>query len=125
VILDTNALSAFAEGSTLVAAALRSSVQPAVPVVVLGEYLYGIAHSTRRRIYETWLNRYLPTFRVLEITMGTAAEYAAIRSELKQAGRPIPANDVWIAALCRQHELPLLSRNGHFDYVRHLRRTEW
>lgn len=125
MILDTNALSAFAEGSTVVAAALRSSVQPALPVVVLGEYLYGIAHSTRKRTYETWLDRYLPTFRVLEITAETAAEYAAIRSELRQAGRPIPANDAWIAALCRQHELPLLSRDSHFDYVRNLRRTEW
>jgi tRNA(fMet)-specific endonuclease VapC len=125
VILDMNALSAFAEGSTRIAAALQGRVQPAVPVVVLGEYLHGIAHSTRRRIYETWLDRYLTTFRVLEITMETAAECAAIRSELKQLGKPIPANDVWIAALCRQHELPLLSRDGHFDRVRHLLRKEW
>jgi len=57
--------------------------------------------------------------------METAAEYAAIRSELKQVGRPIPANDVWIAALCRQHKLPVLSKDRHFDRVKGLRRVQW
>ena len=36
---------------------------------------------------------------------------------LKQSGRPLPSNDLWIAALARQHRLPLLSRDGHFDFV--------
>jgi predicted nucleic acid-binding protein len=45
--------------------------------------------------------------------------------ELRQAGRPIPANDIWIAALCRQHELPLLSRDRHFDTVSGIQPLEW
>ena len=43
--------------------------------------------------------------------------YAAINLELRQTGKPIPTNDLWIAALCRQHDLPLLSRDRHFDAV--------
>jgi predicted nucleic acid-binding protein len=45
--------------------------------------------------------------------------------ELKRAGTPIPSNDVWIAALCRQHSLPVVSRDRHFDAVPGLKRLHW
>jgi tRNA(fMet)-specific endonuclease VapC len=125
VILDTNALSAFADGSSRVGTILKAAEQPSVPVIVLGEFQYGVTHSTRSRYYEEWLERYLPGFRILEITTGTAAEYAGIRSELRRVGTPIPSNDLWIAALCRQHALPVLSKDRHFDRVKGLRRVEW
>jgi predicted nucleic acid-binding protein len=125
VIVDTNALSAFADGSSLAIAALQAVGEVAVPVIVLGEFRYGIRHSRRHREYETWLERYLPAFRVLEVTAETALEYAQVRSELRHLGKPIPCNDVWIAALCRQHGLPLLSRDAHFDHVKKLRRQTW
>lgn len=125
MIVDTNALSAFADGSSLAIAALQSAGEVSVPVIVLGEFRYGITHSRRHREYEAWLEQYLAAFRVLEVTNETAVEYALLRSELRHLGRPIPANDVWIAALCRQHDLPLLSRDAHFDHVRRLRRQTW
>ena len=125
MIVDTNALSAFADGSSLAIAALQAAGEVSVPVIVLGEFRYGITHSRRRREYEAWLEQYLPAFRVLEVTAETAVEYAQLRSELRQLGRPIPANDIWIAALCRQHDLPLLSRDAHFDHVKKLRRQAW
>jgi predicted nucleic acid-binding protein len=56
---------------------------------------------------------------------GTAEHYAEIRVELKRSGRPIPVNDLWIAALARQHALPLLSRDQHFEFVRGLERIGW
>lgn len=125
VVLDTNALSAVADGSQLVGMALTATEQFAVPVIVLGEYRYGVAHSKRRHDYEAWLDRYLSLFRVLEITKDTALAYSDIRSELRRIGKPIPANDAWIAALCREHDLPLLSRDGHFDRVKGLKRITW
>jgi tRNA(fMet)-specific endonuclease VapC len=125
VIVDTNALSAFADGSSLAIAALQVAGEVSVPVIVLGEFRYGITHSRRHREYEAWLAQYLSAFRVLEVTVETAVEYALLRSELRHLGRPIPANDVWIAALCRQHNLPLLSRDAHFDHVKRLRRQTW
>jgi predicted nucleic acid-binding protein len=125
VIVDTNALSAFADGSALAIAALQAASEVSVPVIVLGEFRYGIMHSRRHREYEAWLEEYLPAFRVLEVTVETTVEYALLRSELRHLGRPIPANDVWIAALCRQHGLPLLSRDAHFDHVKRLRRQVW
>ena len=125
MILDTNALSAYADGAPQAGAALRGIEGVAIPVIVLGEYRYGVAHSTRRREYQAWLERYLPNFRILEVTAETATAYAAIRSELRQLGEPIPSNDIWIAALCRQHRLPLLSRDRHFDRIQGLRRLVW
>ena len=125
MIVDTNALSAFADGSSLAIAALETAGEVSVPVIVLGEFRYGITHSRRRREYEAWLEQYLSAFRVLEVTAETAVEYAVLRSELRQLGRPIPANDIWIAALCREHNLPLLSRDAHFDHVKRLRRQTW
>ena len=125
MILDTNALWAFADGVPLAVAAVEAANDVAIPVIVLGEFRYGVPHSKRRREYEAWLDRYLPVFRVLDITAETASEYALIRSELRLLGKPIPANDVWVAALCREHDLPVLSRDGHFDHVHELRRLDW
>ena len=62
---------------------------------------------------------------VLVVDAETARAYALIRRELKEAGKPIPDNDLWIAALVRQHALPLLSNDTHFDYVKGLTRTGW
>jgi len=125
VILDTNGLSGVAEGAPSLEPVLRQAAEVAVPVIVLGEYRYGIRQSRHRRRYEEWLMDSLRYFRVLPVDEETAVRYAAIRSELKNAGTPIPANDAWIAALCRQHSLPLVSRDRHFDHVRGLRRIEW
>jgi predicted nucleic acid-binding protein len=125
LILDTNALSAVAEGDPALGPLLRKAVQIAIPVIVLGEYRYGISHSRNRRQYEEWLTEYLPNFRILEVEERTTIPYGAVRSELKRAGTPIPSNDVWIAALCRQHVLPLLSRDRHFDLVPGIQRVNW
>lgn len=125
MILDTNALSAFVDGDAAVGAILRHETRPAIPVIVLGEFRYGIATSRHRAAYEAWLDTYLPHFDVLTVTEETAAVYAAIRVGLKQAGQPIPANDAWIAALALQHRQPVLSLDRHFDAVRGLRRRDW
>lgn len=125
MILDTNGLSAVAEGESALEPILRKAAQIAIPVIVLGEYRYGISLSRNRKHYERWLAEYLPTFRILDVDERTTLSYSTVRTELKRAGTPIPSNDVWIAALCRQHSLPLLSRDRHFDAVAGIRRVEW
>jgi tRNA(fMet)-specific endonuclease VapC len=92
---------------------------------VLGEYRYGIQQSRDRQRYEQWLTETLRNYRVLDVDEETANSYATIRTELKRAGTPIPSNDVWIAALCRQHSFSLLSRDRHFDLVRGIERIDW
>jgi tRNA(fMet)-specific endonuclease VapC len=125
VILDTNGLSAVADGDAALEPILRSAAELAVPVVVLGEYRYGIQQSRARQRYEQWLTEMVCDYRVLDIDEDTAISYAAIRTELKKAGTPIPSNDVWIAALCRQHSLSVISRDQHFDLVRGIERISW
>jgi tRNA(fMet)-specific endonuclease VapC len=125
VILDTNGLSALADGEPALKPVLRRAAQVAIPVIVLGEYRYGISQSRNHIHYEQWLAEYLPSFRILDIDERTTISYSAVRRELKKAGTPIPSNDVWIAALCRQHSLPLLSRDRHFDAVSEITRIDW
>lgn len=125
MILDTNALSAFADGDAGVGDVLRAQARAAIPAVVIGEFRYGIAQSKRRSSYEVWLASTLIHFDILPVTEETAIAYAALRVALKRAGRPIPANDAWIAALALQHRLPILSRDQHFDVVPHLDRRSW
>lgn len=125
MILDTNALSAFVDGDAGVGDVLRRQPRAAIPVIVLGEFRYGIAASRRRAAYEAWLQSHIPHFDILEVTDDTAVAYAALRVALKRKGRPIPANDAWIAALALQHRLPVLSRDEHFDVVPDLERRGW
>jgi tRNA(fMet)-specific endonuclease VapC len=125
VILDTNGLSGVADGEEGLEPLLRKAAEIAVPAIVLGEYRYGISHSRNRPYYEQWVTEHLSTFRILDVDEETTIPYSAIRTELKKAGTPIPSNDVWIAALCRQHSLPVVSRDRHFDLVSGIRRLSW
>jgi tRNA(fMet)-specific endonuclease VapC len=125
MILDTNALSAAADDDPAIIALLSRADQVAIPVIALGEYRYGIAQSRHRASYAKWLNGLLHDCLVLDANEPTTHYYAEIVLELKQKGKPIPTNDIWIAALCRQHSLPLLSRDRHFDLVPGLKRIDW
>jgi predicted nucleic acid-binding protein len=125
LILDTNALSAAAEEHPGVIKFLAVAQQLALPVVVIGEYRYGISQSRHRARYRRWLEALINDCTVLDITDQTTHHYAAISVELRKRGKPIPTNDLWIAALCRQHDLPLLSRDHHFDVVFGIRRLDW
>ena len=125
MIADTNGLSYLADGDLRVRDLVAQADALEIPAVVLGEYRYGLGQSRHKETQQRWLQNLLSRSRVLNITEETAFWYAEIRLELKRAGQPIPANDLWIAALCRQHNLPLLSRDRHFDNVAGLRRIAW
>ena len=125
MILDTNALSAFVDGDAGVGEVLRRQAHAAIPVIVLGEFRYGIAESRHRAAYEGWLAHNLAHFDILSVTEATTTAYARLRIALKREGHPIPANDAWIAALALQHRLPVLSRDRHFDVVAGLERIGW
>lgn len=125
MILDTNALSALARADWSLKARIESASRLAVTLISLGEYHFGLLGSSYRTELEGWLEALLAHTDLLQPDLRTLPHYAAIRQELKTAGTPIPANDVWIAALARQHQMPLVSRDRHFDHVRGLRRIDW
>ena len=90
MILDTNALSAWAEGHAAVESPLRVAQRLVVPSVVLGEYYFGIRQSRHRNRYEDWLARYLPLTEIALVTSATADAYADIRLELRRRAERSP-----------------------------------
>ena len=125
MILDTNAVSALLGGDSGIEDALHSAEMHHLPVIVVGEYLFGLKQSADRRRLNSVFQRLIVGSIVLELDQETGEFYAQIRYELKQKGRPIPDNDIWIAALSRQHNLSVVSDDSQFDVVDGLRRISW
>lgn len=125
MILDTNALSAWAEGASGIESALRNADQLVLPVIALGEYEFGIRQSRHRDRYIEWLTANLAFVEIAAVTAPMTRIYADLRLRLKKVGTPIPANDLWIASLVLHFDLPLLSNDRHFDHVPSLSRLNF
>jgi len=125
MMLDTNALSGWAAADAALLRVLPKDRIWHLPVVVLGEFLFGIRRSRERPRLERWIDEVKASCALAVVDDDTADHYATIREELRVAATPIPENDLWIAALCRQHHRALASRDSHFDQVRGLNRVAW
>jgi len=125
VILDTNAVSALLAGDRKLAEVLEPSDYHHLPLIVIGEYLFGLLLSRKRKKLQSLLGKLETESVVMAADRTTADWYATIRYELREKGRPIPENDVWIAALARQHTLEIVSNDTHFDRVDNIRRIGW
>ena len=89
---------------------------------MIGELRYGALNSRRASDNLADVERLVSRCRVLDVTASTAAMYAELRHGLKPRGKPIPENDLWIAALCVEHRVPLATLDVHFDVVEGLAR---
>ncbi|MEP6670986.1 MAG: type II toxin-antitoxin system VapC family toxin [Chthoniobacter sp.] len=125
MILDTNALSAFFEGDPPLKAIVAKAVKISLPVIVLGEYRFGLFGSRLRKVIEPALDGLQAMADILPVDAETVLPYAKLCDQLKRAGTPIPFNDLWIAALSVQHGLPIVSRDKHFDLVPGILRVTW
>ena len=122
--LDTNAYIALRAGDAD-AISLLNSVQRFLPVVVLGELLFGAGASGRAEQNRQLVEEFASNCTLLEITARVASRYADLRVQLRTAGRPIPDNDVWIAAACLDSGIPLITRDAHFSCVPGLTVLGW
>lgn len=125
MILDTNALSALLAGDPLIAKALAGVRRVALPVIVLGEYRYGMKRSSKAEAISLCLDLLESASDILPITQVTARVYADLREALRRKGTPVPENDIWIAALTSQSGLPLLTRDRHFGFFPQLDCRSW
>jgi tRNA(fMet)-specific endonuclease VapC len=125
VILDTNAVSAILAADPRIEATLGPSDRHHLPVVVIGEYQFGMLGSRHHRTLQSGFERLEIQSIVLPCDRQIADNYAAVRQELKVKGRPIPEDDLWIAALARQHSLVIVIQDPHFDVVDVIRRIGW
>ncbi len=117
--LDTNAYSAVARGELRYVALVQAAQQVYVPFVVVAELRAGFAAGTISRRNEAMLMRFLSAARVgvLYADEQTTHRYAHVYAQLRRQGTPIPTNDLWIAAIVLQHDLPLLTSDAHFSKI--------
>lgn len=119
LVLDTNAYVAFKRGTHEAVEVLSLADDIVVPAVVLGELLAGFACGDREGRNRRELTEFLDVarVRVAVVDSTTASWYGRVYSRLRGSGRPIPANDLWIAASGLQEGLPVFSYDRHFEHV--------
>ena len=119
VLLDTSAYLALLRGHQPVLDVMRRSETVAVSAVVLGELYSGFRAGKRWAENTAQLAQFLskPSVRILDVTEETALRYAQVDVYLRKKGRPIPRNDVWIAAVALEHGLQLLTLDVRFREV--------
>jgi tRNA(fMet)-specific endonuclease VapC len=117
LLLDTNAVVALFSGEPAATERFESDDAVFLCVHVLGELRYGALASARVAENLMRLESFSNRLPVLPCDSETVIHYAGIRSALRRTGKPIPENDIWIAAVARQHGLTLLSRDAHFRQV--------
>ena len=119
LLLDSNAYSAFMRGNRQVLDLVRTAEEVLFSAIVVGEQLFGFRQGTRfeRNLEElrSFLQR--PYVSLVPVGPVTADRYSRIMTSLKAQGRPVPTNDVWIAAHAMETGADLVSADSHFEYV--------
>jgi tRNA(fMet)-specific endonuclease VapC len=123
--VDTNIVIAFLNGDNEVLKKFETCDQILLPFPVKGELLFGAMCSTRKKENVTRLRKLFPMFETIDSSSDIEYRYAKIKSDLKGKGRPIPENDIWIAACAQSAEVTLSSRDGHFKEIDNLSTVEW
>jgi predicted nucleic acid-binding protein len=123
LLLDTSAYSHFFRGDERIVPLLKTAETILLPSIVLGELFAGFALGSREEKNLAELEQFLNSPRVRVVSAGeeSAHFYAEIYCALRRAGRPLPTNDLWIAALAREHGAALVSLDAHFAYISGLR----
>lgn len=119
LVVDTNAYSDYVRGSQALSTAFNQADIVYLPVIVIGELKRGFYYGSRAQKNLQSLEKFIakPRTRTLDVIVETAEFYGQLATYLKQQGTPIPTNDIWIAALCLQYDLPLLTRDSDFQHL--------
>ena len=119
VLLDSNAYSQLMRGRKQVSRVVRGAEEVLLSAVVLGELLYGFRHGSRYERNARGMRAFLDNPYVSLVPVGetTADRYSRIAASLRAKGRPIPTNDVWIAAHAMETGADLVSADRHFEHV--------
>jgi predicted nucleic acid-binding protein len=122
ILLDTSAYSAILRGDGRLMPPLQRASEIYFNPIVLGELLAGFKRGGKERENLALLREFMESPRVGVVTVDaeTSERYALIHAHLRQAGKPIPANDLWIAASASQHGLRVLTVDGDFGRIPHI-----
>ncbi|MBL8953467.1 MAG: type II toxin-antitoxin system VapC family toxin [Myxococcaceae bacterium] len=123
VALDTTAYAQFRRGHALAGSRIATAAEVVIPVIVVGELLAGFAVGSRRRENEVVLDAFLSEefVRLVPATREVADVYGELFAKLRTKGRPIPTNDLWIAATAITEGAVLLTFDSDFDRIDGLR----
>jgi len=124
-LLDTNIVIALFAQETSVQQQLANTTETFIPSVVIGELYYSAYKSARVAANVSRIDQFAAGNTVLECDTATAKEYGQIKNGLRAKGKPIPENDIWIAAIAIQYQLTLVTRDGHFGEVDRLAIETW
>jgi tRNA(fMet)-specific endonuclease VapC len=124
-LLDTNILIALLEGDNAVLSHLDHAAEVFIPAIALGELFFGAAKSGRPAENVARIERFASGRAIVQCDLDVAREYGRLKQRLKTKGRPIPENDIWIAATAKNHGMILVTRDGHFDDVDGLQTADW
>lgn len=119
ILADTNAYAAFKKNDTAAISAFRTVEYIGINIVVLGELFSGFKGGGKELQNKRELEQFLdsPRVEVVLLDEETAEFYAKIYWDLKKKGRPIPTNDIWVAASAMRHGLPLFTYDDHFNVI--------
>jgi tRNA(fMet)-specific endonuclease VapC len=119
ILLDTSGYSAFRRGHPGILREIQEADGIFVTPVILGELLAGFLKGGRAAKNRADLDVFLASdrVRVVDVDPGTSERYAVILEDLREAGAPIPTNDIWIAASAMQHGLRIVTTDGHYRKV--------
>ncbi|MGC4007243.1 MAG: type II toxin-antitoxin system VapC family toxin [Pirellulales bacterium] len=124
-ILDTNVVIALMESDASVLRRIKEPGSAFFSVVVLGELTYGARNSSQVERNLLRIHDLLRGMTLLACDDSTAEQYGIVKAELKRLGKPIPENDIRIAAQCRQYDFTLVTRDAHFTAIDGLRIENW
>ncbi len=124
-LLDTNIIIALFADEAAVKNHLAQANEVFISSIVIGELCYGARKSGRAQANLARIDELVSNSAVLRCDTGTARQYGEVKNKLRLKGRPLPENDIWIAALALQHELIVVTRDAHFQEVENLQAVAW
>lgn len=125
IALDSNAVIGYQRGDQPILPIITEAEELYLPATVLGEVAYGAIASSRPEKNLTLFMDFAQNCVILNIDRDVALRYARVRKNLRARGEPIPENDIWIAAICIENNVPILTRDSHFKQVDGLEIVTW
>jgi tRNA(fMet)-specific endonuclease VapC len=124
-ILDTNIVIAIFNGETSIKEHLLKADEVFISSTVLGELFFGAFKSKRSKTNIKRISNFADSITILNCDKDTAQQYGIVKNKLLDKGKPIPENDIWIAAVAMQNDLILVTRDAHFDEIEELTYEKW
>jgi tRNA(fMet)-specific endonuclease VapC len=123
--LDTNIVSALLKGESTIADQIDAAESVFLPIIVVGELYYGAAFSSQVDKNTEDIRKITSRYPILSLDEDTTIAYGSIKTGLRRKGKPIPENDIWIAAIAIQNDLVLVTRDNHFKEIDGLPLIAW